>query len=111
MLWVHRVVPVAEQVKRTTRPMVELSLNPTTAVPCRFGATVVEIRPDPMAPKRVLVVEVLVALEKTRSIGQEVEQVARESVSTWVAELSMLLVEVVVPLSTVLAAWEVPPVG
>jgi preprotein translocase subunit Sec61beta len=111
MLWVHRVVPVVVQLKRTTRPLEEFSINPTTAGLSRFWDIGAEIRRDQMDPKRVLVVEVLVALEKTRSIKQEVGQAARESVSTWVAEPSTLLVEVVVPLSTVLRAWEVPPVG
>jgi hypothetical protein len=109
--WDLRVAPVVVRLKKTAPPWEELSSRPTTAGLSRFGDIRADSRPAPMAPKRVLVVEVLVALEKTRSIKQEVGQAARESVSTWVAEPSTLLVEVQVPLSTVLAAWEVPPVG
>jgi hypothetical protein len=93
-----RVAPVVVQLKTAAPPREELSLRPTTAELFRFGETAVEIRRDQMDPRRVLVVEVLVTLEKTRSIEPEVGQVARESVSTWAAEPSTLLVEVAVPL-------------
>jgi hypothetical protein len=92
----QRVAPVVVQLRTTEHLVVEPLFKTITAGLSRFGDIRAEIRLAPTGPKRVLVVEVLVALEKTRAITQEVGPVVRESVSTWVAEHSMLPVEVAV---------------
>jgi hypothetical protein len=90
------VAPVVVQPKTTEHLVVEPLFKAITAGLSRFGDIGAEIKLARTVPKRVLVVEVLVALEKTRAITQKVGLVVRESVSTWVAEPSMLLVEVAV---------------